>query len=166
MNIKDLKDIVKLMKDNKINELEYEEDGTKIKLKRGNGTKPSRDANIVHQVPVAVPQMAQPVAPTTAPAAAPASPAADVPQQEVEDPNVVIVRSPMVGTFYGSPAPNAQAFVKVGQSVNVDDTLCIVEAMKLMNEIKSEVSGTVTEILVTNGQAVEFDQPMFKIKKA
>jgi len=163
MNMKDLKEIVKLMKDNKINELEYEEDGTKIKLKRGNGTRGSKEASIVQQLPVAVPHIAQPVPVQAASAAAPA---ADAGAKEVDDPNVVMVRSPMVGTFYSSPAPNAQVFVKVGQSINIDDTLCIIEAMKLMNEIKSEVSGTVVEILVTNGQAVEFDQPMFKIKKA
>ena len=168
MNIKDLKDIVKLMKDNKINELEYEEDGTKIKLKRGNVTRASKDSNVVHQVPVAMPQVAQPVAPASAPAQPPAETGSQPPAKEKEedDPNVVSVRSPMVGTFYAAPAPNAQPFVKVGQEVNVDDTLCIIEAMKLMNEIKAEVKGTVVEILVSNGQAVEFDQPMFKIRKA
>jgi acetyl-CoA carboxylase biotin carboxyl carrier protein len=98
--------------------------------------------------------------------AVPAAATAAAADKEVDDPNVVIVRSPMVGTFYASPAPNAQPFVKIGQDVNIDDTLCIVEAMKLMNEIKAEISGSVVEILVTNGQAVEFDQPMFKIRIA
>lgn len=162
MNMKDLKDIVKLMKDNKINELEYEEDGKKIKLKRGTNSRVPTETNFVHQVPVSVPQTAQ----NSAPAPVPAAPTSSVEtDKEVDDPNLVIVRSPMVGTYYSSPAPNAPAFVKVGQEINVDDTLCIVEAMKLMNEIKSEISGTVQEILVSNGQAVEFDQPMFKIKK-
>jgi len=160
MNIKDLKDIVKLMKDNKINELEYEEDNTKIKLKRGNGARAVKETSIVQQVPMAMPQVAAPI-PAPAPAAAPA---AEAPAED--DPSIEIVKSPMVGSFYSSPAPNAQPFVKVGQEVNIDDTLCIVEAMKLMNEIKCELRGTIVEILVSNGQAVEFDQPMFKIKKA
>jgi len=87
------------------------------------------------------------------------------PAQAEEDATIEIVRSPMVGTFYKSPSPEAESFVQVGQTVNEGDTLCIIEAMKLMNEIKSEVKGKVLEVLVTNGQAVEFDQPLFKIKK-
>jgi acetyl-CoA carboxylase biotin carboxyl carrier protein len=162
MNMKDLKDIVKLMKDNKINELEYEEDGKKIKLKRGNNTRAVTETNFVHQVPVTLPQSAPTTASAPGQATSASAPAETV--KEVDDPNLVIVRSPMVGTFYSSPAPNAPVFVKVGQEINVDDTLCIVEAMKLMNEIKSEISGIVQEVLVSNGQAVEYDQPMFKIK--
>ncbi len=160
MNIKDLREIVKLMKDNKINELEYEEDQVKIKLKRGNGVRPLRETSIVQQVPMAMPQQVAAPAPAAAPAVA-AAPAA-----EVDDPSIEIVKSPMVGSYYSAPAPNAAQFIKIGQEVNVDDTLCIVEAMKLMNEIKCEIRGTIVDILVSNGQAVEFDQPMFKIKKA
>jgi acetyl-CoA carboxylase biotin carboxyl carrier protein len=162
MNIKDLKEIVKLMKDNKISELEYEEDNTKIKLKRPNGHKTNGSGYVQH-VPMEMPQVVHHHTPAPVAASAPASIAA--PKDE-NDPSIVIVRSPMVGSFYSAPAPNAQPFVKVGQEINVDDTLCIVEAMKLMNEIKSEIKGTMVEILVSNGQAVEFDQPMFKIKKS
>ena len=151
MDIKQLKEIIKLMKDYKLTELEIEEEGSRIKLKKGNGTKVVRGSTI-NSVPMVIPQVSsQPVV-------------ADIPAKEVDDPSVEMVKAPMVGTFYEAPAPNEKAFVKVGQKVKVDDTLCIVEAMKLMNEIKSEVTGEIIEILVTNGQAVEFDQPMFKVK--
>jgi len=158
MNIKELKEIVNLMKANKLTELEIEQDGLKVKLKRQNGSASARKADIPQQVPITVQQVPQQILQAASPTPEPA--------KEEDDPNVIIVRSPMVGTFYQSPAPNAPAFVKVGQDVNIDDTLCIIEAMKLMNEIKGEVKGTILELLVTNGQAVEFDQPLFKIKKA
>lgn len=158
MNIKELKEIVALMKENKLTELELEKDGLKIKLKKSNG-KTHVEAPMMQQIPVAVPQQVSQVAMSQ-------SPVAEAAPQKVEDPSIVIVRSPMVGTYYEAPAPNADAFVKVGQSVNLDDTLCIIEAMKLMNEIKCELKGKVVEILIENGQAVEFDQPLFKIKKA
>lgn len=160
MSVKDLGEIVSLMTDNEVTELEIEKNGLKIKLKKAG-------ANFVtEQVPVhmAAPAMQMPqvaAQPVVQPAEAQA---AGQPVQD--DPSVVVVCSPMVGTFYSSPAPNADPFVNVGQQIAVDDTLCIVEAMKLMNEIKSELKGTVVDILVENGQAVEFDQPLFKIKTA
>jgi acetyl-CoA carboxylase biotin carboxyl carrier protein len=83
-----------------------------------------------------------------------------------EEANVVIVHSPMVGTFYTAPAPDAPPYVSVGKRVAEGDVLCLIEAMKLMNEIKSDLSGVLTDILVENGQPVEFDQPLFKIQKA
>ncbi|TNE88970.1 MAG: acetyl-CoA carboxylase biotin carboxyl carrier protein, partial [Deltaproteobacteria bacterium] len=98
-----------------------------------------------------------------APAAAPA-PAANAPA--ADDPNLKTIESPMVGTFYRAPNPDADVFVKVGDSVSPGKVLCIVEAMKLMNEIESEVSGTIVEILVENGQPVQFGQPLFKIRPA
>lgn len=160
MDIKQVKDIMKLMKEHKLTELEIEQDGFKIKLKKSNGAR-AKELPLTQQIPVAVPQAPQ----VQAPPAQSAQPAAAAPSAE-DDPSVVIVKAPMVGTYYHAPAPNAKPFVQVGQDVSVDDTLCIIEAMKLMNEIKSEVNGKLLEILVTNGQAVEFDQPMFKIKKA
>ena len=157
MNLKEVKDIIKLMKENKLTELELEQDGFKIKLRRDNGTKGVKKDDQTQPMPVTIQHVSQPV-PQQAPPVA-------TPQQQEDDPNIFIVRAPMVGTFYQAPAPNAKPFINIGQEVNVDDTLCIVEAMKLMNEIKSEVRGIVTDILVTNGQAVEFDQPLLKIKK-
>ncbi len=159
MNIKELKEIIKLMKENKLTELEVEQGDTRIKLKRGNGSKSKGPDIVIPQVHHAVPQVLQQVQ-------APAQPHQQGEKKEVaDDPNVVIIRSPMVGTFYAAPAPNAKPFVTVGQEVNVDDTICIVEAMKIMNEIKTEVAGTVVEVMAENGQAVEFDQPIMKIRK-
>jgi len=161
MNIKELKEIIKLMEENKLTELEIEEDGFKVKLKKSNGTMLVQEAGMAPQVPLTVQQVPPHIIgaalPQTAPAAA---------KKDEDDPSIVIVRAPMVGTFYQAPAPNAAPFVNIGQDVNVDDTLCIIEAMKLMNEIKSEIKGKIVDILVTNGQAVEFDQPLFKVKKA
>jgi len=82
----------------------------------------------------------------------------------VEEPAGLLVRSPMVGTFYASPSPDSEAFVKVGQSINVGDTLCMVEAMKMFNQIESELKGKIKRILVENGQPVEFDEPLFEIE--
>ncbi|HXV27540.1 MAG TPA: acetyl-CoA carboxylase biotin carboxyl carrier protein, partial [bacterium] len=82
-----------------------------------------------------------------------------------ESPDIIIVKSPMVGSFYAAPSPDQPPYASEGQRVKEGDVLCIVEAMKLMNEIKSEIRGMIVEILVSNGQAVEFDQPLFKIKK-
>jgi len=157
MNIKELKEMISLMRDNDITDFEMEKDGFKIRLQKGGGL--VSPENIVVSAPRPV-QYVQDQAAAPAPAAAPeaAAPAKD-------DANVDYIKSPMVGTFYKSPSPDADAFVAPGQKIGEGDTLCIVEAMKLMNEIKSEVSGTIVEILVENGQAVEFDQPLFKIKK-
>ena len=88
------------------------------------------------------------------------------PKKEEKEDRIHIVHSPMVGTFYAAPAPDQDPYVTKGQSVKEGDVLCIIEAMKLMNEIKSEVSGKIVDILVENGQPVEFDQPLFKIEKA
>jgi acetyl-CoA carboxylase biotin carboxyl carrier protein len=95
--------------------------------------------------------------------AMPAGPAAAAPSAEPEEPKGTAVKSPMVGTFYRSPSPGAKAFVEVGQAVKPGDTLCIIEAMKLLNEIEAEVAGEVKQVLVENGQPVEYGQPLFVI---
>jgi acetyl-CoA carboxylase biotin carboxyl carrier protein len=165
MNIKELKEMIQLMKDNNIVELELEKEGTKIRLKKSNGNLNGTEG--MHLQPVMQP-MVQYVQESVAQAQAKA--AQDIAAQQKldakaeEDAGLVIVRSPMIGTYYQSPAPNAAPYVTVGKEINIDDTLCIVEAMKLMNEIKSEIKGKIVEILVTNGQTVEYDQPLFKVK--
>ena len=112
--------------------------------------------------PAAIQYAAAPVAPVAAPAAAPAAAApAEAPVAEVSGHQV---RSPMVGTFYRSPSPEAKAFVEVGQTVKVGDALCIVEAMKMMNRIEADKAGVVKAILVNDGEAVEFDQPLIVIE--
>ncbi len=155
MNLKELKEILQLMADHSLNEIEIEKEGMKIKLKKGGG-KYIADAS--ESMPVMIPM------PSAVPSAAPALALADT-SKASSDPNTVPVKSPMVGTFYTAPSPDQPAYVTAGKKVKEGDVLCIVEAMKLMNEIKAEVSGTVTEILVKNGQPVEFDQPLFKIRK-
>ena len=150
MNIKEIKELLELMAEHNVGEIE--KDNAKIKLRKmANG-------GIVMQ---SSPQVMAPMQATVQAAAS--APAAAV--QPVVEEGVAIVRSPMVGTFYASPAPDQPAYVSVGKAVKDGDVLCIVEAMKLMNEIKSELSGTVIEILVQNGQTVEYDQPILKIKK-
>lgn len=155
INIKELKELLQLMADHGLNEIEFEKDGVKIKLKKGSEGKftaePSDGMPIMMPVPTA---------------GGPAVLTAGREVLKAADPaNVIVVRSPMVGTFYASPAPDQPVYVTPGKKVKEGDVLCIVEAMKLMNEIKCEVNGTVTEMLVKNGQPVEFDQPLFKIQK-
>ncbi len=145
MNIKEIKEMIQLMNENGLSEIEIEKDGLKIRLRKGAGG--AVESSVVH-VAAAVP------APRSAPAApAPAAPAGRAP-----------IKSPMVGTFYASPAPDAAPFVQPGSTVEVGQVICIIEAMKLMNEIKAEVRGKVTEILVNNGDPVEFGQPLFVIE--
>lgn len=149
MTIKELKEMISLMNEHGLTELEIEKNGEKIKLKKGLAGTFEREIVSTSQ---AIPQFGK------APQAIPSSP--------VEDPNLVTVRSPMVGTFYAAPAPEAEVYAVRGKEINEGDVLCIIEAMKLMNEIKSEVRGRLVDILVENGQPVEFDQPLFKVQKS
>ncbi len=149
MDLRKLKKLIDLVQDSGIAELEITEGEEKVRITSimpGNQT-----------VYAAMPQMMAPaMAAPAAPAPAAATEAAEPPQAEGN-----AVKSPMVGTFYRSPSPNAKAFVEVGQSVKVGDTLCIIEAMKLMNEIESDVAGVVKAILIENGQPVEYGEPLF-----
>jgi acetyl-CoA carboxylase biotin carboxyl carrier protein len=154
MNIKEIKELLELMAEHNVGEIEIEKDNAKIKLRKmANG------GIVMHSAP----QMMAPMQTTMHAPAQTNVPA--VSGQPVAEEGVTIVRSPMVGTFYASPAPDQPAYVSVGKVVKDGDVLCIIEAMKLMNEIKSELGGTVVEILVQNGQTVEYDQPILKIKK-
>ncbi|MFH0985665.1 MAG: acetyl-CoA carboxylase biotin carboxyl carrier protein [Candidatus Omnitrophota bacterium] len=152
MNIKEIKELLELMAEHGVGEIEIEKDNAKIKLRKmaSGGIVMQSAPQMMAQIPA--------VAQIHAHAPAVAAPAA-------EEEGVTIVRSPMVGTFYAAPAPDQPAYVSVGKVVKDGDVLCIIEAMKLMNEIKSEIGGTVVEILVQNGQTVEYDQPILKIKK-
>ncbi len=155
MNIKEIKELLELMAEHNLGEIEIEKDNAKIKLRKlsNGGVVMQSEPQMMTPRQMAMQVPVQAGVPT---AAAPAS----------DEEGVVIVRSPMVGTFYASPAPDQPAYVSIGKVVKDGDVLCIVEAMKLMNEIKSELGGTVTEILVQNGQTVEYDQPILKIKKS
>lgn len=153
MDLDQIKNLLEILKDQEVNEFTYETETLSLSVNFG--------AQVVQGMApmMAAPQMA---APAAAPAVASAPAAAAGP---AESPGVGI-ESPMVGTFYSSPSPDQPAFVKVGDTVSKGQTLCIVEAMKLMNEIEAEVGGTVLEILVKNGQPVQFGQVLFKIDPA
>jgi acetyl-CoA carboxylase biotin carboxyl carrier protein len=147
MDLRKLKKLIDLVQESGIGEIEITEGEEKVRISR-QGTAP----------PIV---MAQPM-PLGVPAAAPA-PAA-TPPAAAEQPKGHALKSPMVGTFYRAPSPGAPSFVEVGQSVSKGQTLCIIEAMKLLNEIESDVAGTIKAILVENGQPVEYGQPLFLIE--
>ena len=157
MDIKEIKAVIDLMRKNSLTEFEYEKDGTKIRIQRGPDGKPqvfSSSPNLI-ATPTLVP-IPTALAPAPAPTAAPTPTAESLPT----------INSPMVGTFYGSPAPDAPAYISVGTAVTPESVVCIIEAMKVMNEIKAEMSGTITEILVESGKPVEFGKPLFRIRPA
>ena len=168
MKVEQVLELVKAVSDSELTEFKYEEDGVKLSLKKTSDKIVQVPAPAA---PVAAPVIAPAVMPAApVPAAAPAAPAnapaeAQAAAQEAGDdmPAGNVVKSPLVGTFYAAPAEDAEPFVKVGDSVKEGQVLAIVEAMKLMNEIESDYTGTVKEILVENGQGVEFGQPLFVI---
>jgi len=144
INLEELKNLITTLEEGGVNEFEYEEGKARVRLSFGKA------APVVAATAPAV---------AAAPAAAPAAPA-------VDDADALFITSPFVGTFYRSPSPEAESFTDTGKPITVGQTLCIVEAMKLMNEIESEIAGTVLEVLVENGTSVEFGQKLFKVKKS
>jgi acetyl-CoA carboxylase biotin carboxyl carrier protein len=155
MDFKEIKRLVELMTQNDLTELEIDREDVRVSLKRGTpGGAP------VVMTPAYAPA---PAAPAPAPAAPVAAPA---PAAKPSTDHLDTIKSPMVGTFYRSSSPEAQAFVKVGDKVGPDTTVCIIEAMKVMNEIKAEKSGIIREICIENAETVEFAQVLFKIEKA
>ena len=164
MTIEEIKELLRIFNESGVAELELQRGENRLRVRRTGSTQ-----DIV--VPVATPVVATaaPVvaAAATAPAAAPAAPAAlasAIPKAPEPDSGHVFVKSPIVGTFYESPAPGSAAFVKVGDAVEPGQVLCIIESMKLMNEIESEVSGIVASKLVENGRAVEYGEALFAIR--
>jgi len=148
MNLKEIREMINLMNENDLTEIEIEREGTKIKLKKGAG----EVVGTSYKIPPGYHMETQ--------AGSPA--AAD--SQDKTDANRVQIKSPMVGTFYRSPSPEAPPFVDPGQIVEIGQVVCIVEAMKLMNEIKSEVRGKIIEIPIENAQPVEFGQALFSVE--
>jgi acetyl-CoA carboxylase biotin carboxyl carrier protein len=153
VDLKDIKAIIDLMRKNSVSEFELEKQDFKIRLKRGpngGGASGYEDPPVVTYVQpsIAIPPPAAP-----APAATPAS-------TEVE------IKSPMIGTFYRAPSPESAAYVEVGGEVNPDTVVCIIEAMKVMNEIKAEAKGVITQVMVENAKPVEFGQALFKLRPA
>lgn len=157
MDLKLIKNIIELISDSDVNEVSIEEGDFKIKVKKS--------ADVEQQITYAQAAPAVQSQPVQAQPAPAASTDAKAPEASAPATAGEVINSPIVGTFYESPSPDSDPFIKVGDKVTKGQTLCIVEAMKIMNEIESEFSGTITEILVKDGQAVEFDQPLFKINK-
>src|SRR6266704_2922278 len=158
VDLKDIKAIIDLMKKNSVSEFELEKQDFKIRLKRGgNGNSAagsSEEAPVVTYVQPVAAIPAQIVAAPPLSAAAPAAP----PQAELE------IKSPMIGTFYRAPSPESASYVELGTEVNPETVVCIIEAMKVMNEIKAEAKGVITQALVDNAKPVEFGQPLFKLR--
>ncbi len=152
MDIRKIKKLIELLEESDVEELEIHEGDDSVRISRRR-----EQAAGGHYVSHFAPQAPQ------APAPAPAAPAAPAEEGAAPAFSGHAVKSPMVGTFYRAPSPTASVFVEVGQKVNVGDVICIVEAMKMMNQIEADKAGTVTEILVENGQPVEFDQPLVVI---
>jgi len=159
MDLKDIKAIIELMKKNSLSEFEMEKDGFRIYIKRNAaGVEEMQEEG--KQVSANIEAGAAPAAQTkvSAPKTQISTDTLRVGTAEVE------IKSPMVGTFYRAPAPDAPPYVDIGSEVNPETVVCIIEAMKVMNEIKAEVTGVITEILVENGAPVEFGQPLFKVR--
>ncbi|ENR0227685.1 acetyl-CoA carboxylase biotin carboxyl carrier protein [Enterobacter roggenkampii] len=154
MDIRKIKKLIELVEESGISELEISEGEESVRISRAA---PAASFPVMQQA-YAAPVQQPALSAAVAPAAAETAPAAAA---EISG---HIVRSPMVGTFYRTPSPDAKAFIEVGQKVNVGDTLCIVEAMKMMNQIEADKSGTVKAILVESGQPVEFDEPLVVIE--
>jgi acetyl-CoA carboxylase biotin carboxyl carrier protein len=155
LDLKQIKQIIDLMTRSELTEFAVEEEGFKLKIRRG-------EFPVVSAARSTLPPFTLPA--ETVPVAAPAvslSPAAPV----GEEPGVIYIKSPMVGTFYRSPSPESKSFVESGAKVSETSVVCIIEAMKIMNEIQAEVKGTILETLIENGQPVEYGQRLFKVKQ-
>ena len=156
MDLRKLKTLIDLVAESDISELEVTEGESKVRIVKATAHSAQNQVVMMPSAAVAAPAAAAPIAAGTTVAAAPAAAPEAAPTGH-------IVKSPMVGTFYRASAPGAPAFVDIGSTVKEGDTLCIIEAMKLLNEIEAEVAGEILEVLVENGQAVEYGQPLFVI---
>jgi acetyl-CoA carboxylase biotin carboxyl carrier protein len=154
-DLKDIKAIIELMRKNSVSEFELEKQDFKLRLKRGSngsaGTGYDETPVLTYVQPTVAVAPGLPAVPNQAPAALPVS-------------NELEIKSPMIGTFYRAPSPEAAPYIEVGAEVNPDTVVCIIEAMKVMNEIKAEAKGIITQVMVENAKPVEFGQPLFKLR--
>lgn len=157
MDLKVIEKLLKLISESELSEVSIEEGDLKVKVKKYAEPAPAPREQVYYTSAPAPAPAAAPAAPAAAPAAEPAAPAPAASNGQT-------IKSPIVGTFYAAPSPNDPNFVKVGDQVKKGDVLCIVEAMKIMNEIESEVSGKIVKVLVSDAQPVEFDQPLFIVE--
>lgn len=162
-DLKEIRELIDLLIDREVSEFEMEKGGVRIRVRRG----PALSENAAAAPAVLLSSSAPPAAPVNPPSAPSASDAVSAPAEATTGEStegLYIVKSPIVGTFYPSPAPNASPFIKLGDVVHVGQVLCVIEAMKLMNEIESEVAGEIVRLYVENGQPVEYGQSLFAIK--
>lgn len=158
MDLKEIQNLIKFVAKSGASEVKLEMEDVKITIRTGSDS----ETTIVQQIPVSQ-QIPQQAAPTAQPAQ-PAQPAAaEATPSPAADSKYITIKSPIIGTFYRKPSPDKPLFVEVGQTISEGDVLCIIEAMKLFNEIESEVSGTIVKILVDDSSPVEFDQPLFLV---
>jgi acetyl-CoA carboxylase biotin carboxyl carrier protein len=158
LDLKEIRQIVDLMAKNDLSYFHLKHGSFKVELRRGTDVEAAKD--LLSKMPAAGPTMTTMAAPAAVPAATPAAAAAPVAEQS----HGPTINSPMVGTFYRSAAPGEEMFVKVGDAVEENTVVCIIEAMKVMNEIKAETRGTVARILVDDGKPVQYGQPLFELK--
>jgi len=158
MNIKEIQDLIKFVAKSGVTEVEIEQKDFKITIKAEDNS-PREERQIIVQA--AAPQQAIAPVSTPAPVAAPAAPVAAAPAPAQD--NYITIKSPMIGTFYRSSGPDKDAFVNVGDSIGKGDTVCIIEAMKLFNEIEAEITGKIVKVLVDDATPVEYDQPLFLV---
>jgi acetyl-CoA carboxylase biotin carboxyl carrier protein len=159
MELKEIQNLIKFVAKSGANEVKLETKDFKITIKTGSG---KEETTIIHQAPVnqVMPDAGQIAAQHVSVAQTQAEP---VKEDTEEDDKYVVIKSPIIGTFYRKPSPDKSAFVKIGDEVNVGDTVCIIEAMKLFNEVESEISGKIVKILIDDASPVEFDQPLFLV---
>jgi len=162
LDLKQIKQIIDLMKRSELTEFAVEEEGFKLKIRRGLNGLPVVSTGKGSNPPF-VPAEYNSTPPMPVPA--PIVTGTPGPSAAAEEPGIVYVKSPMVGTFYWSPSPESKAFVDVGSKIEDNSLVCIIEAMKIMNEIQAETKGTIVEILVENGQPVEYGQRLFKLRQ-
>src|SRR5690349_6696898 len=159
VNMDELRELISLLRDNGLSELELENEGFRVRLRRESALGESSHASVAQHAPVPAPTPAAPAS------SGPTHPGTQATTVAAQDQDLHIISSPIVGTFYRSPSPTAEPFVKIGSNVDNDSVVCIIEAMKLMNEIQAETSGEVVKIYVENGQPVEYGQPLFGIQR-
>ena len=159
MNLNEIQDLIKFVAKQKVTEVEIEKKDFKITIKSEK-----EEVHIAHVAPAPIQQVAAPAPVATPVAPAPAAPAEKAPAAEQDNANYITIKSPMIGTFYRSANPESPSFVNVGDSIKEGDVICIVEAMKLFNEIEAEVSGKIVKVLVDDASPIEFDQPLFLVE--
>jgi acetyl-CoA carboxylase biotin carboxyl carrier protein len=160
LDLKELKEILQILEEKEITEFELEEEGMKLRIRKAGP--PSANHAAAPPLPPLMPAVVPPLGPIPIP---PPPPAAAPAVAEAEDPDLTVVKSPIVGTFYRTPDPNSPPFVDTGDRVRVGQVLCIIEAMKLMNEIEAEVAGEVVKVHRETGQPVQYGDPLFTIRR-